>query len=131
MIRLLIADDHADVRHALVDLFAATDDITVVAVCVDGTEVLGATVDVRPDIALLDLRMPRMDGLEAAGRLREAHPDVKVVMLSASTAPNRVAEARLVGALGFIPKGADPCSLPELVRTVASGGDLWSHSYSE
>ena len=131
MIRLLIADDHAGIRHALVDLFAATDDITVVAVCADGTEVLVATVESRPDVALLDLLMPRMDGLQAAGRLRETHPHVKVVMLSGSTAPDRVAEARNLGARGFIPKGSDPCGLPDLVRTVASGRDLWSHSHAQ
>ena len=129
MIRLLIADDHAGIRHALVDLFAATDDITVVAVCADGTEVLVATVDSRPDVALLDLLMPRMDGLRAAGRLREFHPDVEIVMMSGTTAPDRIAEARHLGARGFIPKGTDPCALPDLVRAVASGSDLWSHIY--
>jgi len=129
VIRLLIADDHPEVRRGLVDLFEATDDIRVVAVCSDGDEVLVAAGASRPHVALLDLLMPRMDGLRAAGRLREFHPDVEIVMLSGTTAPDRIAEARHLGARGFIPKGTDPCALPDLVRAVASGSDLWSHIY--
>lgn len=126
MIRLLIADDHPGIRRGLVELFESTDDIVVVAECADGLEVLTATTDCEPHVALLDLLMPRMDGLEAARRLRENCPGIKVVMLSGTTGAGRVEEARRLGALGFIPKGVDPRALPDHVRTVASGGDLWT-----
>jgi DNA-binding NarL/FixJ family response regulator len=126
VIQLLIADDHPGVRHALVDLFEATDDITVVAICADGREVLVATEDCSPDVALLDVLMPRMDGLQAARCLRQTHPDIRIVMLSGSTGADRVAEARRLGAAGFIAKGADPHALAGHIRTVAGGGDLWS-----
>lgn len=126
MIRLLIADDHAGVRAALVDLFASTDDIAVVAVCSDGWDVLTAVPESEPDVALLDLLMPRLDGLRAAAHLRENHPDVRVLMLSGSTGTDRIAEARRLGTSGFLAKGLDPFALTDHVRTVAGGGDVWS-----
>jgi DNA-binding NarL/FixJ family response regulator len=126
VIRLLIADDHPGVRRGLVELFESTADITVVAVCADGQEVLVASQHCEMDVALLDLLMPRVDGLQAARRLREDCPDVKILMFSGTTGDDRIAEARSLGAVGFVAKGTDPCALPDHVRTAASGGNLWS-----
>lgn len=125
MIRLLIADDHAEVRRGLVDLFESTDDITVVAVCADGDETMVARTTCDPHVALLDVAMPGMNGLQAAALLRDTCPEIRVLMLSGSTQPDLIEEARRVGALGFMQKGVDPVVLLQHVRTVASGGSLW------
>lgn len=125
MIRLLIADDHPGVRFALVELFRSTPDIAVVAECADGDEVLAAAHAARPHVALLDLVMPRMTGLEAAAQLRTEWPAVKVVLLTGTVGGNWVAQARSLGAAGFLTKDEDAEALPDHIRAVAAGGSAW------
>jgi DNA-binding NarL/FixJ family response regulator len=125
VIRLLIADDHTGVRLALVDLFGSTTDISVVAACTDGDEVLPAARSTSPDVALLDHVMPRMTGLEAAKQLRAECPGVKIVLLTGTVLSSVMAEAKALGAAGFLAKGEDSDSLPDHIRTVAVGGSLW------
>lgn len=125
MIRLLIADDHTGVRLALEDLFGSTPDISVVATCSDGDEVLPAARSTRPHVALLDHVMPRMTGLQAAAQLRAECPEVKVVMLTGTVVSSVMAEARALGAAGFLAKGEDSDALPHHIRTVADGGSAW------
>ncbi|MCF6736884.1 response regulator transcription factor [Blastococcus sp. KM273129] len=125
VIRLLIADDHTGVRLALVDLFGSTPDIAVVAACSDGDEVLPAARSTRPHVALLDHVMPRMTGLEAAAQLREECPDVRVVLLTGTVGSGLMAEARALGAAGFLAKGEDSDALTDHIRTVADGGSAW------
>jgi DNA-binding NarL/FixJ family response regulator len=126
VITVLIADDHAFVRGALVDLFAATDDITVVAECTDGSQVLAAALRTRPQVVLLDLVMPGATGLEAARELRDAGVPCRVVLLTGSFSPAAVREASELGAAGYLLKGEDPGELPQRVRDVAAGGTAWS-----
>ncbi len=126
MVTLLIADDHPFVRGALVDLFTATGDITVVAECADGTEVVPAARRTRPDVVLMDLVMPRMGGLEATAALLAVQPEARVVVLTGSFSPASVREAHALGARGYLLKDEDPSVLPDLVRTVAAGGTAWS-----
>ena len=125
-IKLLIADDHAVVRDALVDLFVETDDIDVVAQCADGSEVVAAVVRSRPDVVLMDIQMPRMTGLEAARELLSADPQTRIVMLTANLSTAYVAAARELGVAGYLLKGDAPGDLPDQVRAVAAGGEVWS-----
>ncbi|HEY4631781.1 MAG TPA: response regulator transcription factor, partial [Blastococcus sp.] len=81
-IKLLIADEHAYIQMALEGLFAGTDDITVVATCTDGDEVASTAARTEPDVVLMDLDMPRMNGLDATRKLLAAQPHVRVLVLT-------------------------------------------------
>lgn len=126
MIRVLLADDHDFVRSTLVELFTATHDITVVAECSDGDQVLAAAERTDPDVVLLDLAMPRQTGLEAARALLSAHLRARIILLTANLSAAAVREAQAVGAVGYLLKGEDPGDLAQHVRAVASGGTAWS-----
>lgn len=126
MITVLVADDHALVRDGLVELFDASGDLTVVAQCEDGAEVLDAARRTRPDVVLLDLAMPRVTGLEAARELLAVDPDSRVVLLTGSLTPALVREARDIGVVGYLLKSEDPRALPGHLRAVAAGGTAWS-----
>ena len=126
MITVLLADDHAFVRDSLVELLHASGDLTVVAECEDGAQVLDAARRTRPDVVLLDLAMPRVSGLQAARALLEERPESRVVVLTGSLTPALVRAARQIGVVGYLLKGEDPGALPDQLRTVASGGTAWS-----
>ena len=126
MITVLVADDHAFIRASLVELFTASGDLTVVAECEDGAEVLDAARRTHPDVVLLDVAMPRVTGLEAARELLAACPESRVVVLTGSLSPALVREARAIGVRGYLLKDDDPGALPGHVRTVAAGGTAWS-----
>jgi DNA-binding NarL/FixJ family response regulator len=125
VIRVLVVDDHAPLRRVLAELFAGTDDITVVGECRDGDEVVDAAIRTRPDVVLMDLNMPGTDGLEATRRLLEAQPQARVVMLTGSICVAAMQEAQRLGAVGLLRKG-DSFDLPSQVRRVAGGGTAWS-----
>jgi DNA-binding NarL/FixJ family response regulator len=125
-IKVLLADDHAWVRSTVRDLLSASDDITVVAECADGSEVAGAAAHSRPDVVLTDLHMPRMGGLEAMRTLLGEQPDVRVIVLSGVLCQGSAREAKALGAAGYLLKADAPGDLPEQVRTVAAGGTAWS-----
>jgi DNA-binding NarL/FixJ family response regulator len=129
MIRVLIADDHPLVRSAIGDLLADTDDIRVVAECPDGCDVVEAAARTRPDVVLMDLSMPVMDGLEATRALASAQPDVRVIVLTASLTATAVRKAHALGVCGFLVKGHDDgAALPGHIRAVAGGGTAWTPS---
>jgi DNA-binding NarL/FixJ family response regulator len=125
MPRVLIVDDHPLVRDSLADLFAATDDLTVVGQCADGSEVVEAVERTRPHVVLMDLQMPRVDGLTAARALLLAHPQLRVVFLSGALTPASAREASEIGAAGYLLKEDHPAALPERIRAVAAGGTVW------
>jgi DNA-binding NarL/FixJ family response regulator len=126
VIRVLLVDDHAFVRDALAQLLTATDDITVVAECADGSEVLEAALRTQPEVVLMDLAMPERTGLEAARDLLDAGVPSRVVLLTGSFSAASAREAHALGAAGYLLKDDDPTALPGLVREVASGGSAWS-----
>jgi DNA-binding NarL/FixJ family response regulator len=126
VITVLVADDHAFVREAVRDRLAQDPDLDVVAMCADGDEVLAAARRTSPDVAILDLTMARVGGLEATALLRAALPSVRVIVLTAQLDAGTVRTARDLGAAGYLLKDDDPGALPDSVRRVAAGGTAWT-----
>ncbi|MCG8927629.1 response regulator transcription factor [Lentzea sp. CC55] len=118
MIRVLLADDEAMIRAGLAAVLATDPEITVVAEADDGRAAVELTHAHRPDVVLMDIRMPRLDGLAAARELRDVAP---VVMLTTFDEDEYVARALEDGASGFLLKAADPRELLIAVRAVADG----------
>ena len=120
-IRLLLADDQTLVRSALAGLLELEDDFHVVTEVGRGDEVVPAALRDRPDVALLDIEMPGVDGLAAAAALREALPDCRVIILTAFGRPGYLRRAMESGALGYVVKDTRPEQLVDAVRRVAAG----------
>ncbi len=120
-IRLLIADDQALVRGALSALLALETDIVVVAEVGRGDEVLPAAQASSPDVALLDIEMPGIDGIAAAAQLRRAVPGCRVLMVTTFGRPGYLRRAMQAGASGFVVKDTPAAQLADAVRRVAQG----------
>jgi two-component system, NarL family, response regulator DesR len=121
MTRVLLAEDQALVRGALVALLALEDDLEVVADVGRGDEVVSAALAARPEVALLDIEMPGLDGLSAAAQLRTALPGCRVVMLTTFGRPGYLRRAMEAGASGFLLKDTPASELADAVRRVARG----------
>lgn len=121
-IRLLLADDQALVRQALAALLELEDDFEVVAEVGRGDEVVAAARRARPDVALLDIEMPGLDGLAAATALARELPEARVIILTTFGRPGYLRRAMESGALGFVVKDAPAEQLADAVRRVAAGG---------
>jgi DNA-binding NarL/FixJ family response regulator len=120
-LKVLIADDHRLMLHAIRLALADNDDIEIVAEADSGTKVLPLVGQTDPDIVLLDVRMPGIDGLSVLERLRERYPKVRVAMLSAVDDPTVVKAALSRGASAFIVKHIDPRDLAAAVRQAIEG----------
>jgi two-component system response regulator DesR len=120
-IRLLIADDQALVRGALAALLELEDDLDVVAEVSRGDEVVPAALEHRPDVALLDVEMPGIDGLAAARLLKQAMPSCQVLMVTTFGRPGYLKKAMSAGASGFVVKDTPARQLADAVRRVHSG----------
>lgn len=121
MIRVVLADDEPMVRAGVRAILASDPDIEVVAECGDGRAAVEEVRARRPDVALLDIRMPVLDGLAATAELRRVAPDVPVVVLTTFDEDAYVARALAEGARGFLLKAADPRELIIGVRAAAEG----------
>lgn len=126
MIKVLLADDHILVRDALCYLLEAQGDIKIVATAADGVEAVEKARNVCPDIAVLDISMPRMDGIEAARRICELCSKTKIVMLTIYHTEEHVRHAIQAGASGFVLKDAAGQELVTAVRTLHEGGRYFS-----
>jgi DNA-binding NarL/FixJ family response regulator len=126
MIKVLLADDHILVRDALCYLLEAQGDIKIVATAADGVEAVEQARNVCPDIAVLDISMPRMDGIEAARRICEYCSKTKIVMLTIYHTEEHVRHAIQAGASGFVLKDAAGQELVTAVRTLHEGGQYFS-----
>jgi DNA-binding NarL/FixJ family response regulator len=126
MIKVLLADDHILVRDALCYLLEAQGDIKIVATAADGVEAVEQARNVCPDIAVLDISMPRMDGIEAARRICELCSKTKIVMLTIYHSEEHVRHAVQAGASGFVLKDAAGQELVTAVRTLHEGGRYFS-----
>ncbi len=124
MIRILLADDHELLRGGLRTILGAQDDMEIVGEAADGAEAVEAALSLHPDIVLMDIRMPRLDGIEATRRLRAHGPKPAVLVLTMFDLDEYVYEALRAGAGGFALKDAAPRQLVEAVRTVAAGEAL-------
>ncbi len=120
-VRILLADDHALVRAGVRRILDAEPDLTVVAEAADGAEAVALASTTTPDLAVLDITMPRMTGLQAAREIRAHAPDTRVVMLSMHDDERYFLEGLEAGAAGYVLKRAADTDLIDAVRTVAGG----------
>lgn len=128
--RVLLADDHAIVRAGLRALIESIADVQVVAEAGNGAEAVQLARQLRPDVALLDIAMPQLGGIEAAARIARESPATKVVMLSMHNSSPYVTAALRAGAVGYVIKEAAVDELATALRTVVSGGSYLSPAVS-
>jgi DNA-binding NarL/FixJ family response regulator len=128
MIRVVIADDQGLIRVGLRKILEIEPDTTVVGEAVDGEQVVQMASRLRPDVVLMDIRMPSLDGIEATRRLVRAHPSLRVLMLTTFGLDNYVFESLRAGASGFMLKDAPPEDIAAAVRIVANGDALLAPS---
>ncbi|MEU3600653.1 response regulator transcription factor [Streptomyces sp. NPDC006798] len=124
--RVLVADDEAMIRAGVRAVLAADPGIEVVAEAADGRTAVALALRHRPDVALLDIRMPGLDGLRAAEELRRAAPGVALIVLTTFSEDEYIARALAAGASGFLLKSGDPRELLTGVRAVAEGAAFLS-----
>jgi DNA-binding NarL/FixJ family response regulator len=123
-IRILIADDHPVVRDGLAAMLGTQPDFVVVATATNGQEAVRLAAELKPDVVLLDLEMPELDGVEALARMRAATPDVRALVFTAFDTDERILAAVRAGAQGYFLKGAPRDDLFRAVRIVSQGGSL-------
>ena len=121
MIRVLLADDHAVVRAGLERLLETTEDIDVVATAADGEAAVALATEHRPDVVLMDLSMPGLDGIEATRRIVADDADAQIVVLTSLSDRERIVAALEAGATGYLLKDAEPDELIRGIRAAARG----------
>jgi len=119
--RILLADDHETVREGLRLLVNSQDDMEVVATAADGHEAIAAAIRVAPDVAVIDISMPGMNGIAATARLRETLPGLKILPLTRYSDRSSVVQALQAGASGYALKQSRPSELLRAIRMVANG----------
>lgn len=120
-LRIVLADDHQVVRQGMSALLNAQADLRVVGEAADGHELLGLVEKLQPDVALTDIAMPNLNGIEATGQIRKRFPKTQVVILSMYSASSYVVRALRNGALGFLLKNDDIGDIVEAIRRAACG----------
>jgi DNA-binding NarL/FixJ family response regulator len=121
VIDVLVVDDHALMRAGLRGLIAGAGDMRVIGMAADGAQALAALAASTPDVVLMDLSMPNLDGVAATRRISEEHPDVAVLVLTSYSDQQRVLEAMDAGAIGYVLKDTDPVQLLAAIRSAARG----------
>lgn len=121
MVRILIADDHVLFREGMKSLLKSEDGIELIASASDGLEALELAGELRPDIVLMDVTMPRMNGIIATGKIVSKFPDIKVIVLSMHSDRRFIAETLKAGARGYLLKESSPQTVVEAIRSVAEG----------
>jgi len=121
VIRVVVADDHAVVRAGLVQLLATFADVELVGAAGDGEEVVALCAERQPDVVLMDLEMPVLDGIDATRRIRSAQPGVAVVVLTSFSDRERILRALDAGAAGYLLKDAEPAELRRAIEAAARG----------
>lgn len=123
-VRVVLADDEALLRAALAALLPLDGDIVIVAQAQDGSAAVAATLRERPDVLVIDLEMPGMDGIEAVAAIIATIPEQRVLMLTRHARPGVLRRALKLGVQGFMSKAADPEQIAEVIRTL-HGGNRW------
>lgn len=121
-IRVMVVDDHRIVRDGLEQLVATTDDLELAGSAADGAAAVAMVASTQPDVVLMDLSMPVLDGIEATRAIRSAHPGVRIVVLTSFADRTRVADAVDAGADGYLLKHAEPNQILDAIRAAAAGG---------
>jgi DNA-binding NarL/FixJ family response regulator len=121
VIRVLLAEDHAVVRGGLLQLLGDLDEMEVVGAASGGEEAVALAAEHKPDVVLMDLEMPDLDGIEATRRIRAADSDVNVVVLTAFSDRSRILDAIDAGAVGYLLKDAEPDELIRGLQAAARG----------
>lgn len=122
MIRVLIADDHAVIRTGLAQLVSAIDDVELVGIAQNGQEAIELSAASAPDVVLMDLEMPRVDGIEATRQIKARQPETAVVILTSFSDRDRILRALDAGAAGYLLKDVEPDDLARAIRAAAGGG---------
>lgn len=120
-IRVLLVDDHAMVRRGMRDFLGLHADLVIVGEAADGAEAVRQVEALRPDVVVMDLLMPVMDGIAATAAIKAAHPDVEVIALTSFIEEERVVEALGAGATGFLLKDAEADDLAAAIRAAMAG----------
>jgi DNA-binding NarL/FixJ family response regulator len=123
-IRIVIADDHPVIRIGVRNMLQAEPGIEVIGECNDGDEAITQTLELLPDILLLDVYMPRLPGIEAMRAIMTGSPSVKIILLTSTISTQQVIEALQIGARGIVIKDAVADHITAAIRAV-SGGDYW------
>jgi len=124
VIRVLVADDHPVVRHGLCTMLEIEDDIVVVGRAADGEEAVAQALDTRPDIILMDVQMPNVDGIEAMRRIRAEDPDARVIVLTTYRDEDYIFPSLRAGARGYLLKDSSREELADAIRAVHRGESL-------
>jgi DNA-binding NarL/FixJ family response regulator len=128
MIRVMVVDDHEFVRSTMCELIDGADDMQVVGEAPDGVHAMSVAQETQPDVVLMDLSMPVMNGLDATREVMTAVPTVRVIVL---TKGQDVHDAAAAGAVGFLSKGADPDDVLDAIRAAGNGGTAWDRRSTE
>ena len=120
-VRVLLVDDHAMVRRGMRDFLALHDDLEVVGEAADGTAAIQAATALQPDVVVMDLLMPGVDGIDATARIKADHPDMEIVAITSFVEEARIVAALEAGASGFLLKDAEADELAAAIRAAAAG----------
>lgn len=123
-IRILVADDHPIVREGLAAILSTQSDFTVVGEAANGEEAIAGVADLAPDLLLIDLEMPGIDGVEAIRRIRNTHPNLRAIVFTVFDTDERIMSALEAGAQGYLLKGTPREEIFNAVRVVHAGGSL-------
>jgi len=129
-IRLLLVDDHAIVREGLRALLDDSDELTIVGEAADGDEAVQAALSLKPDVVLIDLKMPGLPAADAIGRIRGTLPTTQVLVLTSYAEEGQVQQVMGKGALGYVLKDVARAELMRAIRTVARG-EPWLHAEAQ
>ncbi len=130
-VRVLVADDHPIFRDGLAVLLASVDGIDVVGTAADGAEAVAAATRLLPDVVVMDVQMPRLNGVEATRRLAADAPSVGILVLTMSEDDGTVFAAVRAGARGYLVKGAEQQEIVRAITTVASGGAVFGATLAQ
>lgn len=122
MISVLIVDDHAIVRTGLAQLLGTTEDLRLVGEAADGEQAVALAAELRPDVVLMDLSMPGVDGVAATARILAADPEIHVLVLTSFSDQTRILDALHAGAEGYLLKHAEPERILSGIREIVAGG---------